>query len=351
MPTSRSPALLLALALALVTTRASAEGETPAPAPPSASPATRVGTEVGYGSSASSAGTTSRFLYERASATHEVAKGVELTVGGRVTEDLAQRAVGTSPYHTGSDVIVALTGLANIELSDRWALGFGGLFSPTSTRDIATSIAGARGTSDALVRTRSNSAGGVAEVSYDSFDDAAAHDVDVEVVLGLGATRFGSEQTVVAGASSAAAPSGTASLFQGRATAATTLTFFEHTDVGLEGSAYVYDAADPGSVGSFDVTSRGATTSFGTGLPMLPARWSVHPEVAERIGRVTLRGGYQLTALAVDGSGLSHALDARVQVALSSVKLHVSAAARRDALDATTTADTWLLAAGASFRF
>jgi hypothetical protein len=326
-------------------------------APPSSSPPqhpTRVAGEAGYGSSTTSGGstgkTTNQFLYERASATYGATSGLEVGAGARITEDFAQSRAQGSPYATGSDVVVALSILANIDFTDAWSLGLGGLLSPTSTREIATSVTDAGARRDALVETRSDSAGAFAEVAYDSFDEEVPHDVDVELVLGGAATRFGTSEDVRAGVATLP-PASSAALWQGRFTLTTTLTIFDHTDVGLEASGYVYNASNPGDVGLFDVTSRGTTTSFGTGLPTLPPRWALHPEVVHRFGRLSIRAGYQVAALALDGSGLSHAVDGRVQVTLGLVKLYLAGAFRRDALDSKTTADIWVLSGGGSVRF
>jgi hypothetical protein len=121
--------------------------------------------------------------------------------------------------------------------------------------------------------------------------------------------------------------------------------------VAVEGAVCAYDPADPGTVGSFDVTSRGLTTTFGTGMPMLPMRWSLRPELAHRFGILSLRGGYQLGQIAMKDAGLSHGATARVQLALGHVKPYAAVGARRDTLDNSTTSDTWMVSAGTTVRF
>lgn len=80
-------------------------------------------------------------------------------------------------------------------------------------------------------------------------------------------------------------------LWQGRFSASYTATLWRHTDVGVEGAVYVYDA-DPANVGYFSVVQAGRS-DLGSGVPVLPLLFSVRPTVAHRFPTVTLRLSYQ----------------------------------------------------------
>jgi hypothetical protein len=247
--------------------------------------------------------------------------------------------------------VLALGGLVALEPAEHWAITLGAQGSPSSGRDVATTAddGAASGAGAALVRATTSSAGGYAELAWDSFSTEASHDLDLEVVAGAAATRYASQQRVLEGTGAGA--SAAADLRQGRASLSATLTIHDDTDVGVEATGYVYDAADPGRVGTFDVSSRTAsTTSFGTGMPMMPARWTIQPEIAERFGRFGVRAGYQLSELAIDGASLSQAWRARVQVGLGAVKLSAGGAFRRDTVASAAT-DTWMASLGATLRF
>jgi hypothetical protein len=132
--------------------------------------------------------------------------------------------------------------------------------------------------------------GAVATVGYDSFDEEQPHDVDVALDGNVAATRFSTDQAVVATSGQApnVAPA-TAALTQARLGATMTFTFLEHTDVGVDGAYFLYDAKDPANVGLFDATSSGVTTSFGAGIPTAPARRTIQPDVSHRFGVLAVR--------------------------------------------------------------
>jgi hypothetical protein len=155
----------------------------------------------------------------------------------------------------------------------------------------------------------------------------------------VGATRFGTDQEVLASeAVVTRAMSMSASLVQVRTGATLTLTIADDTDLGVDGAYFAYDTKDPNSVGLFDVTAGGATTSFGAGLPMLPPRWSARPELAHRFGSLSLRAYYQYTDR-VDG-GAGHTAGGKVQLGVGSIKLYATGSYRADVFT-TGNAQTW----------
>ena len=203
---------------------------------------------------------------------------------------------------------------------------------------------------DDAVRSRSNSVGGLFEVGYDSASDDGEHAVDVAIDASAAATRFGTEQSVIAPdpAARGIAPR-SAALAQGRFVTTATVTILANTDLSLDAAYFVYDQTNPGDVGLFTAAAaNGQTTSFGAGLPMLPARFTLRPEIVERIGRVSLGAFYQYASLAVD-QATGHSVGGRAQISVGRVKLFVGGSYRSDVFPDATAA-TWTAGAGASFR-
>jgi hypothetical protein len=298
----------------------------------------------------------SSFFYQRAAGRFSPTPKLELAATFRATEDLARSPEPGSLYPTKGD-LVFYGGLdAAYDVSEHVTLTLGVNGSPRSQRDIGTSIlatqpTGGSGNVDAAVRAETSSVGGIAEVGYDSAEDKGEpHDVDVALDLSTTVTRFGTTQSVLApDAAAAAIKPRSASLVQGRLGAATTLTILQNTDLGLDLAYFVYNQQSPGDVGLFNAsTASGLTTSFGAGLPMLPPRFTLRPEIGERIGRVRLSAFYQYASLAVD-SATGHTVGGRVQLALGDVKLFLVGSYRSDVFtDATAT--TWTAGAGVSLR-
>jgi hypothetical protein len=342
--------------------RAWAEEPAPAGAPaesPSAvtAPAPVVLTgEVGGGQTTPSPSSgTSSFFYQRAAGRWSPIRTLALKATFRATEDLARSPDAGSIYRTTGDVVFYGGLDASYDLSEHFTLTLGANGSPTSQRDIGTSILAARPkgpsqTVDAAVRSRTSSVGGLVEVGYDSAEEAGEHDADVALDVSGTVTRFGTEQSVLAPDFAAAAiKEKSASLIQGRLGAATTLTILENTDLSVDFAYFVYDQKNPGDVGLFNSsTASGITTSFGAGLPMLPARFTLRPELGERLGPVMLSAYYQYANLAVD-EATGHTVGGRAQIMLGSVKLFAVGSYRADVFTDATAA-TWTAGAGASFR-
>jgi len=333
--------------------------ETPAgeaPASAVATPASVVTGELGGGQTKPSPSSgTSRFFYQRVAGRWSPTRKFELAATFRATEDLARSPDAGSIYRTTGDVVLYGGFSGSCDLSDHFTLTLGVNGSPISQRETGTSIQTARpnGTAsnvDAAVRSKSNSVGGLFEVGYDSASDDGEHAVDVAIDVSAAATRFGTEQSVIApdAAARRTAPS-SAALTQVRLGTMATVTILANTDLSLDAAYFVYDQGNPGDVGLFTAAAaNGQTTSFGAGLPMLPARFTLRPEIGERVGRVSLSAFYQYSSLAVD-QATGHSVGGRVQISVSSVKLFVGGSYRSDVFSDATTA-TWTAGAGASIR-
>ena len=330
---------------------APARAETPAaPTPADDSPTGRFTAEGGGGQSRPSPTVSSTtFFYERIVGRYAPTHALELGATLRATEDLAPPQSAGSAFRSTGDAVFYGAFDATIALSAHVDLDLGINGSPPSTRNLATTVHvgdAATGTDvDALVRARSGSVGALAEVGYDTFDDAVEHDVDVALETSVALTRFSTTQEVLqtSGSAPVIAPA-SAELVQARVGVSGTLTFAERTNLGLDVAYFVYDAKSPGDVGLFDATSGGLTTSFGAGIPMLPPRWTLRPEIGHRVGVVTLGAYYQFADLAID-SAVGHTVGTKVQVAIGRVKLYATGSYRSDVFT-DSAAQTWVAGLG-----
>jgi hypothetical protein len=352
--TSLASALMCGLAFLALPASARAEGES-TNAPSSPPPSVVLTGEVGGGQTTPSPSSgTSSFFYERAAGRWSPTPRLELAANFRATEDLARSPDPGSVYPTRGDLVLYGGLDGSYDLGDRFTLTLGINGSPTSEREIGTSIlatrpSGASGDVDASVRARTSSVGGLLEIGYDSADDRPS-DVEIAIDTSAAVTRFATDQSVVAPdfAAQSIKPK-TAALAQGRLGAAATLTVLEHTDLSLDFAYFVYDQKNPGDVGLFtDSTASGLTTSFGAGLPMLPPRFTLRPEIGERIGRVSVSAFYQYANLAVD-QATGHTVGGRAQIAIGNVKLYALGSYRTDVFSDATAA-TWTAGAGISLR-
>jgi hypothetical protein len=301
----------------------------------------------------------SSFLYQRMAGRWSPSEQLDIAASLRATEDLARDPDPGSVYTTGGDVVLFGALDVTYDVTENWNVSLGVNGSPSSRRNVAIPnplTAAQRPPSDqdpdALVRANTSSIGGLLEAGYDSFDLDHPHDVDVAIDGSVALTRFFTDQTITDGAFTASQfTARKASLAQVRLGGTGTFTIAENTDLGLDAAYFVYDTGKPGNVGVFtEATAANLQTSFGAGLPMLPPRWTLRPEIAERIGKVTLRAYYQYANLAVDGAVGGHTVGGKAQVAVGNVKIFVTGSYRADVFtDATAT--TWSLGAGLSIRF
>jgi hypothetical protein len=341
-------AIACACGLSLVVRSALGAEENTPPAQPSEQTVV-VGAEVGTGQTKASPDTpTSSFFYQRATGRWSPSDSFDLAASFRATEDLARSPDTGSTYATSGDAVFFGALDATWDFVKNWNASLGVNGSPKATRDVAVAnpLATAGQDPNALVRAKTSSVGAIAEAGYDSFDLDHVHDADIAVDVSAGLTGFFTEQETLAPADAAAQlGKAKASLTQTRLGGTTTLTLFENTDLGLDGAYYIYNDKNPGDVGTF-VT--GLQNAWGAGLPMLPPRWTLRPEAAERIGRVTLRAFYQYADLAVDG-GTGHTVGGKIQIAIQNVKLFVTGSYRSDIFSEGTAA-TWSAGAGFSLR-
>lgn len=249
----------------------------------------------------------SAFEYQRIAGRYEPIEALSLGAYVRLTHDFERDPESGTQLRTGGDWVVLLGGDTTIDLTKHLALGVALVGSPPSSRDIAAPLTRVDGkTAMSLVGATNSLVGGTADLTYDSFDEATPRPVDVSVTGALGYNYYATSQRVLSvdgSANGSTLPGGSADLSQIRFELGATATIYEDTDVGLLGGYYVYAPSDPASVGIFSGDLRGTAVtpvaSFGTGVPLLPPRWVVRPELAERLGPVSLSGYYQYASYAL----------------------------------------------------
>jgi hypothetical protein len=102
------------------------------------------------------------------------------------------------------------------------------------------------------------------------------------------------------------------------------------TDVALDVAGFLYDSADPASVGFFTVVQNGRTNDFGSGVPAAPWAFTVRPSVTHRFSKFSVRVAYQL-GLYTGGLGTNHLLSTRLTWKVtSSVRLTASLLGQAD---------------------
>lgn len=311
--------------------------------------------EVGAGTSKSASSLpSSTFFYERLGARATLGENLTLNASLTLNEDLATEATSEGGFATSGDHTFFGTLGATIAVSDHLDIGASFNGSPSSTRDVGSSVSLKGGKdADALLRVDSSSIGGTASIAYDSADDEE-HDVDVGLDASASLTGYSADSTVAQTAVYAGAPDASrfpktsASLMQGRIGVGAELTIFDDTDVGASGAYYIYDQKNPAAIGTFDaVASSGA--SYGIGAPILPQQWSVRPEVGHRFGRFSVRGYYEFADLAAPG--VAHTVGGRVQVSLGKVKLYATSSYRANPAPDVETSKTWNVGVGITTRF
>ncbi|HEY8080293.1 MAG TPA: hypothetical protein VIF62_39455 [Labilithrix sp.] len=294
----------------------------------------------------------SSYFYQRAAARWSPSERFDLSASLRATEDLARPPDTASTFATSGDAVFFGAIDGTYDLTPHWNLTVGFNGSPSSTRDVAAPSPLVTNPQpgqepDALVRAETWSAGVLAEAGYDSFDADHAHDVDVAIDASAGMTGYFTDQHAIAPNSAVAKlPEQKASLAQTRVGGTTTFTFADDTDVAVDAAYYFYNSANPADVGTF-VT--GLQSAWGAGLPMLPPRWTLRPEVTQRFGRLSLRAYYQYADLALDDAR-GHTVGGKVQLAVGNVKLFVTGSYRTDLFAADETAQTWSAGAGLAWR-
>ena len=329
-----------------------AEPDAPSAPPPSSEAAFAVTGEVGGGQTKPSPDTPmTSFFYQRVGGRWTPSDRFDLAATLRVTEDFARPPDTGSVYATSRDTVFFGSLAGTYDFAAHWNASLGANGSAPSTRDYAvpSPLVGATADPDALVRATTWSLGGVAELEYDSFDEKRAHGLDLAVDGGAAVNELVTEQTPVQ-PSTAVTALGTkrASLTQVRLGGTVTATALDDTDVGVDAAYFLYDDPNPADVGTF-TTAQAAGATWGAGLPMLPPRWTVRPEVAQRLGNLSLRAYYQYADIALDGAH-GHTVGARAQLSLQNVKVFVTGSFRSDVFASDETAETWTAGAGFVWR-
>jgi hypothetical protein len=177
-----------------------------------------------------------------------------------------------------------------------WILRLAAGGSPSSTAD-STSVVqaqtaqGTAVTGDARITTASSSASGSAQLGYDTAGDGAA---ETSALVTASVTRLDSTQPLTQLqelCASHACAAGLAGALDGSPATVNQLVLgaslseqlYRDTDVGLDGSYYLYDK-DPTQVGYLSITRAGQAA--GGGLGLAPVLYSVMPSLSHRLGPV-----------------------------------------------------------------
>ena len=252
----------------------------------------------------------------RAEGTYEASPAWALLLSGQYTRDFPTRTAETSS--SGSDVFLLDLG-ASWTPDEHWLAALTVAGSPPSRQRNATAVQLRLRTVDAVVRSDAWSLGGSALLAY-----ATGHEAPVEWAFDLLGSLTHDElyQQLQAGTAATAilraecqdpprpricplVAGASTPLLVGRLGGSVTVTLAQDTDLRLAADGYLYDK-DPEAVGYFSLLSQGRV-ELGTGVPLLPLAFALRPGLVQRLGRFTLRAGYQL-GLYVDGGGTTHAL-------------------------------------------
>jgi hypothetical protein len=314
----------------------------------------------------------SLFEYQRYSLRYDATRRVSLGGSIRVTHDFESSPEPGSALRTGSDWVIAATLTGSYDITPHLSLDATVSGSPPSARDVASDFIyplddGTTTSETALFHTVSSNAGAALDVTYDTYDEEVAHNVDFSVDASLGATHFASVQTMESletgtGVSSIAsltancsgpsegfcpalaraAQRTAATLNQFRFGAVATATLKTRTDLIVDGNYYVYDAGAPGNAG---FTTFG-DASWGTGLPFIPPRFSLRGEVGQRLGPASVNIYYQFTDYALDNY-VGHAVGGKVLWRFGDWRAYVNGGFRTD-VGGDSPLRTWTAGLGVS---
>lgn len=250
-----------------------------------------------------------------------------------------------TPFRSSNEWIGLGTLSVDADVGDHWAFHLDGSWSPASTQQVALMV----GALDARLQATSDSYGGGATAGYASGGDS---DVEWSVDLVGGWTHYDTTQRIdaletAAGPQTgaqiradckgkrtttcktllAALKSNVQALDQGKVGALGSLTLFQNTDLNLAFSYYLY-AQDPSSLGDFRVATLGRVSGSGS-APLAPLIWSLRPEVAQRLGRVTLSVAWLHGPYTGDG-GFTDSVTLKVAVTLDRWRVWVAVTGNRD---------------------
>jgi hypothetical protein len=328
--------------------------------------------------------------YQRVVGRLEPNDSLYLSAQVRLTRDFPNGPAPGTTLATGGDWIWFGSLDGSVDLTDDLTVGFDLNGQAPSSRDVASPFTypTSRTTSQdttALMKATTYSVGGAFDISYDTFDDngpphALDETVDVSVAYNHygvdqsmtaldgpnGATTVGNLVASCAGKTTALCSSAgfaahdiSAGLEQARFGATLTTTVAENTDLTLDGGYYVYNRGDPDAVGFYDFTVFNAagqslgTGSFGAGLPLLPPRWQLRPEIARRWSALTVDAWYQFTDY-TSPEFLGHAVGGKVQLRLGKTwRIYTTGSYRVDVSSVTPddTAHSFTLGLGVTYAF
>ncbi len=347
-------------------------------APREARAASSVTGEVGGGQSKPTPTIASApFEYQKFAGRWQASDALSFAASMRLTHDFAGAPTGGTVLRAGSDWVWQGALGVSADVSSHVALGLDVSGSPSARRDVVSSLTYApRGGQGTTVDTSTVATGwnaGVAiDAAYDTFDEEEEHAVDVTVDASAAYTHFGSEQrlgaveepagvlaadTIAAQCSGrsttrcnaygdAAAPK-RSTLEQARLGVTTTLTLWDHTEVGADVAYYVYDRGSPGDAGFFAGTlPGGGATSWGAGMPVLPTRWSLRPELGQRWSWITVRAFYQFASYAVVPSEVGHTVGGKVTLLPGKWRPYVTGNVREDVAGGSAGSSSWSIGAG-----
>jgi hypothetical protein len=322
------------------------------------------------------------FEYQKVAGRWQATDTLSLSAGVRLTHDFAGAPTEGTVLRTGSDWVWSGTVGVSHDVSKHVAIGLDLAGSPPARRDIASPLAfadasGGTTVRDASMRTNGWNAGAAFDFQYDTFDPDEEHAVDLTADASVTYTHFGSSQvlasveepgnvvsvdtlaarctgqsTPACQAYGLAAQRSSAHLEQLRVGTTWTLTLWDRTELGADVSAYVYDRGSPGEAGFFTgfIVDRAGrdlgTATWGAGMPVLPTRWSLRPELGQRWDWITVRAYYQFASYAVDPSEVGHTVGGKVTLLIDKWRPYVTGNVREDLAGGSAGASSWTIGAG-----
>ncbi len=324
----------------------------------------------------------SPFEYQKLAGRWQPMETLSFSGSVRLTHDFAGAPTDGTVLRTATDWVWQGAVGTSYDASKHFTLGMDLSGSPPARRDVVSplSYGGAAGTTttvDTSLKATGWNAGAAVDVQYDTYDDEEEHAADLTVDVSAAYTHFGSSQvlgavdeggTVVTAEELATRCSGSdtpacqaygdaahkksASLEQVRLGTTVTMTLWDRTEIGADVSYYVYDRTNPGDAGFFnagvvDRAGRGVgAVTWGAGMPLLPGRWSLRPELGQRWDWISVRAYYQFSKYAVDPTEVGHTVGGKVTLLLGKWRPYLSGNVREDVAGGSAGASSWTLGVG-----
>lgn len=287
---------------------------------------------------------------------------------------------GTRYFDTRTSDVMLANLAVEYDPDAHWILRLAAGGSPSSTASATTAVqgqsaAGAMIAGDATLETTTSSVSGSMGLGYETAGDG---DLETSAVLSASVAQLASVQqiTSVAGrrgqtltlaelqAACAAHPcaNGLASALAGQPASLVQLVvgaslseqLYRNTDVGLDGSYYLYDK-DPTQVGTLSLTRSGQAAGAGGGLGIAPVRYSVMPSLIHRFGPVMAMSSVAYSQY-VDQQGYDVSATLRLQYKLAfdgdrRLKLWAKLVGSRDVDQMSTATKAGALSLGAQYTW